>query len=217
MIQSTTRTNFLFALEHADEEARPFRHWLLRDVLDFDTLAGLKEWPHAAPEVRYALGRREENNPTRRYVDADAIESSTPACALAEAFQDARVTSAIEAQCGARLAGTNLRIEYAQDREGFWLEPHTDIGVKAFTMFVYLDDGDELRDWGTDLFSDRSTHAKRLPFVDNSAMIFVPGEDTWHGFLPRTIDGVRRSLIVNYVTSEWRNRHELAYPEKPVG
>ena len=41
--------------------------------------------------------------------------------------------------------------------------------------------------------------------------------DTWHGFLPRQIDGVRRSLIVNYVTSEWRNRHELAYPDKPVG
>ena len=217
MAQPATGTTFLLALEHADEAAWPFRHWLLRDVLDPDTLAGLKAWPHTAPEVRYALGRREENNPTRRYVDADAIASGGPARALAEAFQDARVTSAIEAQCGASLAGTNLRIEYAQDREGFWLEPHTDIGVKAFTMFVYLDGGDESRDWGTDLFSDGSTHAKRLPFVDNFAVIFIPGETTWHGFLPRTIHGVRRSLIVNYVTGEWRNRHELAYPEKPVG
>ena len=118
----------------------PFRHWVLHDILDSDTLAGLKAWPHAAPSVRYALGRREENNSTRRYVDADAIESYLPAKALAELFQDARVVSAIEAQCGASLAGTNLRIEYAQDVEGFWLEPHTDIGVKAFTMFVYLDD-----------------------------------------------------------------------------
>ena len=217
MTQSTTGTTFLLALRQAREEAWPFRHWLLRDVLDTDTLAGLKDWPHAAPEVRYALGRREENNPTRRYVDADAIDNSSPACALAEAFQSAGVVSAIEARCDARLTGTNLRIEYAQDGEGFWLEPHTDIGVKVFTMFVYLDDGDAPRDWGTDLFSDGSTHAKRLPFVDNSAMIFIPSEDTWHGFQPRSIDGVRRSLIVNYVTSEWRNRHELAYPEEPVG
>ena len=217
MTLSETTATFLLSLENAGEEARPFRHWLLHDVLAPETLAGLKEWPHAAPTVRYALGRREENNPTRRYVDADAIGSSAPARSLAAAFQDARVTAAIETQCGARLAGTNLRIEYAQDMEGFWLEPHTDIGVKAFTMFVYLHDQDESRDWGTDLFSDGSTHAKRLPFVDNTGVIFIPGRDTWHGFLPRQIDGVRRSLIVNYVTCEWRNRHELAYPDKPIG
>ena len=217
MTQSTTGTAFLHALKQAREEAWPFRHWVLHGVLDAHTLAGLKEWPHAAPEVTYTLGRREENNPTRRYVDAGAIESYWPAKALAVAFQDARVVSTIETECGASLAGTNLRIEYAQDSEGFWLEPHTDIGVKAFTMFVYLDDGEEPRDWGTDFFSDGSTHAKRLPFVDNSAVIFIPSDDTWHGFLPRKIDGVRRSLIVNFVTSEWRNRHELAYPDEPVG
>ena len=217
MKQSTNGTTFLLALEHAHEEVWPFRHWVLHDILDPDTLAGLKAWPHAAPSVRYTLGRREENNSTRRYVDADAIESYWPATALAEAFQDARVVSAIEAQCGASLAGTNLRIEYAQDVEGFWLEPHTDIGVKAFTMFVYLDDAEEHCDWGTDFFSDGSTHAKRLPFVDNTGVIFVPSDNTWHGFLPRKIGGVRRSLIVNFVTSEWRNRHELAYPDKPVG
>ena len=217
MTQSTAGTSFLRALEGAREDEWPFRHWVLHGVLDAETLVGLKEWPHAAPEVSYTLGRREENNPTRRYVDADAIECYRPAKALAEAFQDARVVSAIEAECGARLAGTNLRIEYAQDSEGFWLEPHTDIGVKAFTMFVYLDDGEEPRDWGTDFFSDGSTHAKRLPFVDNSAVIFVPSDNTWHGFLPRKIEGVRRSLIVNFVTSEWRNRHELAYPDEPVG
>ena len=217
MKQSTNGTAFLLALEHAHEEARPFRHWVLHDILDPDTLAGLKAWPHAAPSVRYALGRREENNSTRRYVDADAIESYLPAKALAELFQDARVVSAIEAQCGASLAGTNLRIEYAQDVEGFWLEPHTDIGVKAFTMFVYLDDAEEHRDWGTDFFSDDSTHARRLPFIDNTGVIFVPSDNTWHGFVPRKIDGVRRSLIVNFVTREWRNRHELAYPDKPVG
>ena len=217
MTQSTVGTAFLRALEHAREEAWPFRHWVLHDIFDPDTLAGLKAWPHAAPDVQYALGRREENNPTRRYVDADAIESYRPAKALAETFQNSHAVSAIGTRCDASLAGTNLRIEYAQDSGGFWLEPHTDIGVKAFTMFVYLDDGEEPRDWGTDFFSDGATHAKRLPFVDNSGVIFVPGENTWHGFLPRKIDGVRRSLIVNFVTSEWRNRHELAYPDEPVG
>ncbi len=217
MVESAARSAFLAALEGAREEAEPFPHLIMSDVLDPDTLGGLKAWPHAAPSVRYDHGRREENNSTRRYVDAEAVDTFPPARALAETLQDSRVTSAIEARCGAALAGTNLRIEYAQDSDGFWLEPHTDIGVKAFTMFVYLDDGDGERDLGTDLFSDPATHAKRIPFVDNAGTIFVPGENTWHGFRKRRIDGVRRSLIVNYVTSEWRNRHELAWPDTPVG
>lgn len=208
---------FLTALAHAREEASPFRHWLLRSVLAPALLAALDAWPHPAPDVRYARGRREEHNATRRYVDAEAIRDFPPARALAETFQDARTVAAVEACCGIDLAGTSVRIEYAQDRAGFWLEPHTDIGVKAFTMFVYLTAGAGARDWGTDLYFDRGTHARRLPFANNSGMIFVPGETTWHGFEPRPMDGVRRSLIVNYVTAAWRNRHELAYPDSPVG
>ena len=163
MEQSIAGTSFLRALQGAREDAWPFRHWVLHDVLDPGTLAGLKEWPHAAPRIQYTLGRREENNPTRRYVDAQAIESYPPARALAEVFQDVRVVSAIEARCDAMLAGTNLRIEYAQDSEGFWLEPHTDIGVKNFTMFVYLDDGEDARDWGTDFFCRRFDARKAAP------------------------------------------------------
>lgn len=217
MARAMTRSAVVSALKCAQEEAWPYRHWLLQGVLDRGTLAGLKAWPHPAPNVRYALGRRAENNPTRRFLDAEAIARTGPAGALAGAFQDSRVVSAIEARCGARLAGTRLRIEYVQDSAGFWLEPHTDIGEKALTMFIYLDDSGENPDWGTDLYSDRDTPAKRLHFVDNAGLLFVPGENTWHGFLPRKIDGVRRTLIVNFVTSEWRNRRELAYPDTPVG
>jgi len=217
MARAVTGSAVVSALERADEQAWPYRHWLLHDVLDPDTLAGLKAWPHAAPRVRYALGQRDENNLSRRYVDADAIAHIGPARALAEAFRDSRVVSAIEARCGTSLAGTNLRIEYAQDMAGFWLKPHTDIGVKALTMFIYLDDGDEEHDWGTDLFSDRNTPARRLRFADNAGMILIPGADTWHGFLPREIDGVRRTLIINFVTDEWRSRHQCAYPDTPIG
>jgi hypothetical protein len=30
------------------------------------------------------------------------------------------------------------RVEYAQDVDGFWLEPHTGLGVKTFTTLLYL-------------------------------------------------------------------------------
>ena len=205
------------AIVRGVEERWPFRHLLVRDVIDAETLAGLEEWPHEPARVEYTLGRREEHNSTRCYVDAEAIRCHPPARAVAEALSDPGVVADIETRCGIALAGTYLRMEYAQDTDGFWLEPHTDIDVKAFTMFLYLDDGAEPRDWGTDLFSDRSTHARRVPYANNTGLVFVPGADTWHGFLRRRIDGVRRSLIVNFVTGEWRARHELAYPDRPIG
>jgi hypothetical protein len=52
--------------------------------------------------------------------------------------------------------------------------------------------------------------------VCNQALIFVPGDHTWHGFEPRKIDGVRKSVIINYVTHEWRDRSQLAYNTMPV-
>jgi hypothetical protein len=47
-------------------------------------------------------------------------------------------------------------------------------------------------------------------------MIFVPSNSTWHGFEKRPIEGVRRSIIVNYVTNDWRAREQLAFPQQPV-
>ena len=58
------------------------------------------------------------------------------------------MTSHIEKVFGTDLEGTYLRIEFAQDIDGFWLEPHTDLGVKAFTMLLYLSKDDEpSRSW----------------------------------------------------------------------
>ena len=56
----------------------------------------------------------------------------------------------------------------------------------------------------------------RSPFISNAAMIFVPSHNTYHGFEKRPIKGVRTSLIINYVTDEWRAREQLAFPEAPI-
>ena len=108
-------------------------------------------------------------------------------------------------------------MEYAQDVDGFWLAPHTDLGVKRFTMLIYLNDSaDDQLGLGTDLFCDDETWARQTPFDDNSALIFVPGANTWHGLRKRPIVGVRRSVIMNYVTDDWRAREQLAFPDAPV-
>jgi hypothetical protein len=118
--------------------------------------------------------------------------------------------------CGRTLAGSSLRIEYCQDTDGFWLEPHTDIGAKLFTMLVYLSDHPDAEQWGTDIFDAGKTLVRRVSGVRNSGLIFLPGADTWHGFARRPIRGVRRSLIINYVTPDWRSRGELAFPTEAV-
>jgi hypothetical protein len=126
------------------------------------------------------------------------------------------LTSHIEKVFGTKLDGTYLRIEFAQDIDGFWLEPHTDLGVKTFTLLLYLSRDPSHHDLGTDIYDGDKRHVGRSPFVSNGAMIFVPSNNTYHGFEQRPIKGVRTSLIINYVTNEWRAREQLAFPNAPI-
>lgn len=210
-------TAVLAAIAGAREETAPFRHWRLSGVWPAEVARDLEHLPLAVAAMTYDQGRREENNAVRAYMDP-ARQAEVPACRMvAKSLQDPRTVAAFEALCDVDLGGTFLRVEIAQDVEGFWLEPHTDIGVKRFTMLVPVSSGPEAADWGTDLYADPKGPPQRLPFEANSATIFVPADDTWHGFEERPIEGVRRSLIVNYVGAEWRARHELCFPDRPVG
>lgn len=209
------RAGFAASLASAKVQDEPYRHWILSNVLPPDVAQALDALPFPAPELHGVSGSREIHNNTRRYVDAEAI-AAYPVCrSLAEAFQDARTVKLIEEITGARLGGCCLRIEYAQDTEGFWLQPHTDLGVKKFTLLYYLSP-DGSGDLGTDVYADAKTWSHRAPFIPGAALAFVPSDNTWHGFEPRPIPVVRKSLIINYVTAEWRAREQLAYPETPV-
>jgi hypothetical protein len=209
------RASFAKSLHDASADDVPYRHWLLRDVLPADVAAAMDALPFVAPPLDGVSGSREIHNNTRRYIDAAAI-AEYPVCrGLAEAFQHPDTVAVIEDVTGARLDGCCLRIEYAQDTDGFWLQPHTDLGVKKFTLLYYLGP-DGHRDLGTDIYADAKTHSHRAPFEVGGALAFVPSDQTWHGFEPRPIPVVRKSLIINYVTEAWMAREQLAYPDRPV-
>lgn len=201
------------AIRRARRIAQPWPHWHLADVLPPGVLHEFAALPLNPPCAPGPSGRREYRNDERIYFDAVNMARFPVMRLVAEALQSARVAAAVHDRCGAAVDGTYLRIESALDTDGFWLEPHTDIGVKKFTGFIYLDGAGDL---GTDIHADAQTLAYRVPFLPNSALAFVPGDDTWHGFAPRPIAGVRRSLIINYVGEEWRAREQLAFPEEPV-
>ena len=171
------RAAFAASLTCAAVDDKPYRHWLLSDALPQDVAAAMDALPFDAPDLHGVSGSREIHNNTRRYVDAEAI-AAHPVCRdLAEAFQDPRTVALVEDITGARLDGCCLRIEYAQDIDGFWLQPHTDLGVKKFTLLYYLSpDGAE--DLGTDVYADAQTWSHRAPFVPGAALAFVPSSNT---------------------------------------
>jgi hypothetical protein len=172
--------------------------------------------PFPVTEIGGVSGTREAHNPDRVYFAGENLQTFENARAAAEAFQSPDIVELLASTFAAPLDNTFVRIEYAQDVDGFWLKPHTDIGVKMFTMLIYMSDDPRHADLGTDIYADENTHVGRSSFEPNSAMIFVPAANTWHGFERRPIAGVRRSLIVNYVTDEWRAREQLAFPQTPV-
>jgi hypothetical protein len=193
----------------------PYRHFYADNLLPEAVVEALAYLPIDVPPPAQFSGKRDEPSAVRYYVNADALRSF-PLRDLAEALQSSPVVDAIAALSGAPLEGTSLRLEYAIDRDGFWLAPHTDLGVKKFTGLISLGDDETQADLGTDLYSGEGTPEKRAPFRRNGGLMFVPGAETWHGFEKRPIRGLRRSLILNYVGPQWRARDQLAFPDQPV-
>ena len=206
----------LDSIETSVRHETPYRHWLMSSCLPKAVCDEITHLPFPAPTLGGVSGKRELHNATRKYFDVENRAATPVIESFAQAFQSRTVTERIERHFGTRLGSSYLRLEYAQDTNGFWLEPHTDLGVKVFTMLLYLSPDPQHRDLGTDIYDGDKRHVGRSPFQPNGAMVFVPSTNTYHGFEPRQIDGIRKSVIINYVTTEWRAREQLAFPDHPI-
>jgi hypothetical protein len=203
------------SLAGAASHERPYRNWRLSNLFPDPVAHALADLPFAPTALHGVSGRRELHNDDRRYFAGEVLDQHPVARRVAETFQSPQVVAAFASHTGADLDGTYLRIEYALDLDGFWLEPHTDLGVKSLTLLVQLP-AEGQGDLGTDIYAGPGAWCERAGFEWNGALLFVPSSDTWHGFEPRRIPGVRRSVIVNYVTNEWRAREQLAFDGHPV-
>ena len=202
---------FLQCLASADTHRDPYPYWLLQNTLPDRTIEDICALPIAAPTGLSFYGKRETNNASRVYFNPEN-QNAHPVCReMARAFSSNRVLNALHAETGADLSEARLRIEYCQDTDGFWLEPHVDISVKRFTMLIYLSDDPDLYDAGTDIYDDTPAHnlVARAPYERNKGLIFIPAGNTWHGLAKRPIKGLRKSIIINYVTPDWRDVWEL--------
>jgi hypothetical protein len=206
----------LKSIESSKRTDAPYPHWFLSHCLPEDALDAVLALPFEAPPLDGISGKRELHNNTRKYFDQENM-GRFPVCkAFSDAFQSKPVTDLIEMHFATSLDGSYLRVELAQDTDGFWLEPHTDLGVKLFTMLLYTSMEPSHADLGTDIYDEEKRHVGRSPFESNGALVFVPSGITYHGFERRKIEGVRKSVIINYVTNEWRAREQLAFPDQPI-
>ena len=204
---------FLGSLARSRHVASPYDHWLLDRTLPEEDVSAIEALPFLPPQEAIFDGSREANNSVRVYFNPESQARFAVCRRIAAGFLDPRVLRAIGETTGADLSDSRLRIEYCQDTEGFWLAPHTDISVKTFSMLIYLSDDPRLINAGTDIHEGPPDfeHVASAPYGRNLGFIFVPGKNTWHAVGKRPLHGaVRKSLIVNYVTSAWRATSELA-------
>ena len=207
---------FCRAVREAHRADKPYRHWKLQNVLPIDLCTGLLTLPIAPPIVGRTDGTRNTYNASRCFI-TPTLRAKFPTCqALSEALQRPEVARLMAETCQIPVVGSYLRMEYMQDTDGAWLEPHRDIPEKLFSMVIYLFTGPDAKDWGTDIYDADVRWIGRSAGDFNSGVIFVPGPATWHGFDPRPIVGVRRLMEVNYARSDWRDREQLTFPDRPI-
>ena len=143
--------SFLECLNCARHETSPFDYWLLDTALPEKDCDDLAKLPFPVPKDVVLDGKRASNNELRVFFTPENQEKFPVCRRVVQGFQDPSVRGAIEAATGTDLSDGHLRIEYCQDNDGFWLEPHTDILVKKFTMLVYLSDDPNLANAGTNI------------------------------------------------------------------
>ena len=208
--------HFSRALRRSRRGEWPYVHWKMRNVLPEKVCVGFLALPIAPPVLGPTDGTRNTYNRTRCFI-TPSMRARFPVCAaLADALQGREVARLIGETFKIEVAGGNLRMEYMQDLDGAWLEPHRDIPEKLFSMVIYLFTGPEAKDWGTDIYDADRKWVGRSAGEFNTGVTFVPGPATWHGFDPRPIVGVRRLMEINYVRSDWRDRDQLCFPDRPI-
>lgn len=207
--------HFINALRKAKPDKIPYLRWYLKEVFPESLCTAILVLPIAPPLLGKTDGTRGSYNDSRTFF-TPSLREQFPVCEkLTQALQRSDVARQFEQTCNIDAKGTFLRLEYMQDLDGMWLEPHRDIPEKVFSMVIYLCTGPHAKDWGTDIYDEQKKWLKRSVPEFNSAVIFKAGPNTWHGFEPRPIIGVRRLMEINYVRN-WRGREQLAFPDRPI-
>ena len=200
----------LLSLKNCQFEQVPFKHWKINNVFSSHIYKALVDLPLDPPES-YGLDGKRISGASRIFFTRENCSRFSVCDEVVNIFQSPEVILSLERLLDINLSNSYLRIGYYVDKMGFWLKPHTDLDVKLLTMTIYLYKKLESDDIGTDLFDEELNLVLTAPSRNNSGLIFIPGKNTWHGLNEKHFAGLRKLLIINYVTSKWENIEELCY------
>src|SRR5208337_926392 len=175
--------HFCGALKASKCDDWPYRHWILKEALPESLCVRVLVLPICPPSIDECGGVRDlNNNNLKRAFFTPKLREDFPACAVfGDAFQRPEVARRFSETLGVdakEIEGSDLRIEYIQDTDGAWLEPHRDIREKLFSMVIYLCTGPEAKGWGTDIYDAEVRWVARSNAEFDSAVVFVAGEHT---------------------------------------
>lgn len=208
--------HFRRALLDCEMSDVPYRHWSMVDALPEALCLHIIGLPIAPLIIDDCKGVRDVDNSLRTFVTPAAQADHPPLAVLAQALQRPEIAALCGKTCGFDVEGSYLRMEYIQDIDGAWLVPHHDVPEKLFSMVIYLCTGPHAKDWGTDIYDNNVKWFAKTSAQFNRAAIFIPGENTWHGFEKRKIIGIRRLFEINYVHHTWRDKDQVCFPDQPI-
>ena len=102
----------------------------------------------------------------------------------------------LEAKAGGLSWRLFFHISMAKDRPGFAIEPHTDSSDNVFTILFYAPETDCNREFGLATCTRNKRFRRKIPFLPNRLIVFVPTNQTWHGvdLLTNDLKGTRNSI-----------------------
>jgi hypothetical protein len=195
----------------ADESDYPFQHWQVENMLPkalTDQILAVR-----IPKSQGFLydGTRASDSkltpggtpPQRMFITKEIGEEYPFFQDLVDAFLQPKVLDLVNNKFGVDTKDLYLRVEYINDFDGFFLEPHKDIIEKQFTLLLFQGEGPDYM--GTDFYDTDLKVVKTVKFGHNRGYVFTPSENSWHGLEKKPIPDRRCSLLINYVTfkTDW--------------
>ena len=168
---------------------KPWKHWIVDDFLDDDTLYEVKSIEH---EVDQALpGKRRDS--VRMFITDEHEKEYPHLHHLYRSLHNGAYKTFFEYYTGIDYTGMYPRLEVISDIGDFWLDPHYDRPQKRLSALLYTDHTQLYPGTG---FGDGT----RVESKDNRCFFFVAGDHSLHDYPLVHFQTVRRCLQINYWT-----------------
>ncbi len=210
-LRATTTAGIVDSFLNAGESNYPFQHWIVENMLPSELTDQILAVRIPKTSGFVYDGTRASDSklkpggtpPRRMFITKDTKNEHPFFQDLVDAFLDPQVLKIVKDKFHVDTKELFLRVEYINDFDGFFLEPHKDIIEKQFTLLLFLGDGPEYM--GTDFYDTDLKVVKTVKFGHNRGYVFTPSENSWHGLERKPIPDRRCSLLVNYVTfkTDW--------------